>query len=408
MRLCSILTGLILSSSALMLAMFALPTSSLSAQEETAAVSESASKTESPPPESPWSISGSIGHSSSLVWTSATGLSYGSATGLSLNAIYRDGGFSGRFSAGAELLAGSRSRELWLSATVASPGFLIIPGFTAGALPEGGSPDSLVVLRLDELSIEYGSGSLRLAGGRMAVNFGQGRAFSPADIFARFDRSGLMPRRQGVDIVELSAFPLPLADIRIVAKPSSLSFGAGSYAARVYSFLLDSDASSFSAAAGASWSGAEKSWILAPEARLDLDFASIYGEAAWRIPASAEAPSADSGYAPTLPVNTMIGLDTSVAGATLIAEYGCYGMESNPHRAFASVSGRLGEFGACVASATWMPQASLFTAGLALTIQDLAGAELSAGIYATGIPGKAFPWFSGWSPALIVSLVREF
>ncbi len=402
-------TPFILALSALAFAVLA----SLSAQAETGPGAETGRE------ESPWSLSGSIGHASSLAWTAGSGLGYGSATALSVGASFRSGGFSGRFSAEADLLTGTRAREIWLAAAASVdaaasagadatgdsaylsaggilPDFLMIPGYIPGILPAGSSPDSLVVLKVDEFAIGYGGDRLRMSAGRMAVNFGQGLAFSPADIFAVFDRSGIMPRRKGVDVLEVSAFPLPLADLRFVAKPSARGLEAGSYATRSYIFLFDTVGVAF----GAAWSGTEQAWTLSPEIRIDTGFASIYGEAAWHLP-SAGSTSSQA-------VNAMAGFDTSVADTVFIAEYGYYGQETDPHRAFASISRALGDEGSLAASATWIPGSSIFTAALALTVPDVLGADLSAGLAATRIPGTEPSDLSGWKPGLTLSVLRKF
>ncbi len=249
---------------------------------------------------------GDISHRSLGAWIEAgtfgaSDLSYGSVTTLSptLRAV----GDAARAEASLEaaVLTGAAASVAWTAGA--------LPGATADLViapepdPLAPVPPALFAFRVRTLWVKYDAGVASVQAGRQVVNFGRGLAFSPADVFASVDYSGLSLTRRGVDALRVSLPAGDLATVDLVAAPTATP-DAGAYALRTRFY-----AASIDAALGAAYDGAKEAASFSADFKTDL-VVGLYGEAALDV-----ATDADPAF------RGMAGADWSAGDFLFAGEY---------------------------------------------------------------------------------------
>lgn len=248
--------------------------------------------------------------------------------------------------------------------------------FMAPAFDNGPAPDMLLILGLREISIRVSDGPIMVEAGRIPVNFGVGRAFSPADIFFRPDYSGTTPQRQPVDALRVALYPTPVSSVDFIAAP--FAAGRGKYALRGYAFLFDAFSVAATAGRAVAGNAAQAAWTTAGELKIDTNTASFYGEGTWTL---ADGERAADGV-----WSAMAGFDTGLGDAVLLAEYAYEGSLAagiERHRIFASLSAPLGDWTNAAANARWSPDSGAVSTGISFSFRDVLTSDLSVGAGAT-------------------------
>lgn len=314
-------------------------------------------------------LGGVFSRSDSATYAAAGELDSGDFSWTAASALelaLRAGGDGARAEAAfkATLLNGSAAAYFAaLPGPAVSGGVLVVPFSTA--------PASALLLELRSLQIRLDLGDTRLRAGRQVLNFGRGQAFSPADVFARRDLSGLSPARAPVDALRLSGPFGQFGGWDLVAAPRAAPVD-GTYAARAWAWAFGVDGGLL-----AGRDGERGDWLAAADFQFDLG-ATFRGEALLRY--------SDSGDAR---VSAMAGLDWSLGDLLLAAEYyrngdgiaGAVPLSGAPgaaseHFLFASLAWRAGDFATLAASALADLDEGLWAPALALTLDATQGSDL--------------------------------
>jgi len=286
----------------------------------------------------------------------------------------------------ASALAG-RSAEGALAASLVSGSQVFVTGGPSGALALG--------LRTLWARIDLGSASLQL--GRQVIRFGRGAFWSPADLFARVDLSGVTPDRLGTDALRLR---LPLAGLwglDAIAAPAR-DPATGRYATRLSGVLLGVDAGLLGG-----WDGGSGRLLAAFDCKFDLG-PSWYAEAVL----SADPATGD------LSPRAAWGLDWSTGDWVFAAEYywNGGGAAADPafpaaHQAFAAVSRSLSDFAQLACTGLWAPVDGALRGQLVLALSSSQNSDLAL---ALGLSRGAFATRSGtgWAGDLGGSLKVRF
>ncbi|MBL8967051.1 MAG: hypothetical protein JNG85_08580, partial [Spirochaetaceae bacterium] len=197
-------------------------------------------------------------------------------------------------------------------------------------------------------------GGFKATLGRQVLNFGKGRLFSPADLFAEAEYSPLAVSRRGTDALRLTAELGPLALAEAIAAPAG-DPASGRYALRAAGFVAGAADCSVIGA----WDGAEGTWIAGGDAKLDLPFAAVYGEAAAAFPLD----SGDAAY------RAAFGFDASYGDLVAAAEYRYDGAPAaeapyGAHSLYAALSLGLSEYASLSASGLWLVDRDTWSGGL--------------------------------------------
>lgn len=331
----------------------------------------------------------------------------GSATDLDLSLDLESGDARAHFDARISVLGGSRAQALWaqvaaLEASGGLPGILMAPGYQS--IPGRTPPTVLAAASVRQAYLSVSSDGMALDAGRLPVNFGVGKAFSPVDIFAGKDWSGALPARLSSDVARIAAFPSSLICAEIVAAPfgparspiaSSQAAELPVFAGRLSTYGSGAANGIFSGALVAARRGnpwtpsiTAGAWTAGAELKADLPFASVYAEAAWRLPDGSTSPAASGEW------DAMVGIDTGLdlgfgAGpgdAVILAEYAldtAPAADSSLHRAFASVSARPDDWTALGFSGLWHIDSGLFSGALRATLLDLWGTDATFSVGAS-------------------------
>lgn len=271
----------------------------------------------------------------------------------------------------ATLLNGSAARAL-LALAALSP-YPASPFASGGALvvPLTSEPDAVLLLELRSLQLRLDLGDARLRAGRQVVNFGRGQAFSPADVFARRDLSGLSPARAPADALRLSGPIGQLGGWDLVAAPRAVPED-GTYAARAWAWAFGVDGGLL-----AGRDGRRGDWLAAADFQFDLG-ATFRGEALLRYSDSGDARA-----------SAMAGLDWSLGDFIMAAEYyrngdgaagavplsGVPGADSE-HYLFATLGWQMGDFATLAASALADLDEGLWAPALSLAVDATQNADL--------------------------------
>lgn len=314
----------------------------------------------------------------------------GSSTSLDLDmsGSKEDTAFSA--SGSLSLLSGAESRALWGSMAL-DPGsaFAIIsnPVFDPGDSPPAPAPDAMFVLKLRQVSVSWNPGSLSLESGYTTANWGQGKAFSPADFFAEIDIASGQPERRSKLLFRASWFPGPLSRIDLVASPQI--HGPALAAARGYGLAGDTLALGISAGYQAPYSGEPSFALSGFEASLDLPWFSPYLEAAFRLPMDG---SLDLGE---LQATFMAGSTAKIGSLHLLGEWLWKISPAPDFSVFALATYPFDEWISLAAPLSFDPDTGALSAGLALSAAELWGLDFSIG--AQGAKDGTGRWTLGFS-----------
>jgi hypothetical protein len=337
-------------------------------------------------------LSGRLKQSASLSSPISGGLSVtgGAATSLSLGLAAKRGSASLRASIQLALLYGDDAAAQWAALTAASGAadlILMAPAFNA-SLP---APDAALLLSLNELALRWDSGAFAFTAGKTYANWGVGKAFSPADLFAEFDYSSGTPARRAKLIAGASWFPGATTRLDLVADPWAAAGAAA--ALRLYSTAFDTlawaTALGFRAAAGNS----PERLICAAEASLDLPFVSPCAEAAASL---ALDGSGDLAWI------IMAGATARLGDLALLGEYRFDPDAADRHGAFVQASLPVDEWFTLSAPLLYYPDSGTFSASLAASVSDVAGLDLGAAFSASRSPA------SNWSAKVSISALLSF
>jgi hypothetical protein len=327
-------------------------------------------------------IGGSVSHRSSAVYAPAGAaawdrladdLSMGSATTLELDLDARGDRFRAAASFEAALLGGAQASAAWAAAALAlaspssAPELLLAPR-PSSAADALSAPPVLLAARLRALYLKLDLGALALTAGRQVVNYGRGALWSPVDIFADLDLSGVSPVRRGIDAVRAMVPLGATGAFDLVAAPAEKP-AEGRYAARISGMALGAD---FGAVA--SHDGRSSSWKIGCDLKLDLVLG-FYAEALIDIPD-------ESGFAS---MRAAAGADWSWGDLVLAAEYYYHegGGSNDPlfpgqDHFYLAASYSVTDFFRLSAMGYWGPVAGADRASLSAYLDAAQGASLGA------------------------------
>ncbi|MCX7028156.1 MAG: hypothetical protein NT061_11910 [Spirochaetes bacterium] len=316
------------------------------------------------------SVSGSLDLSSGSI-------DAGTGTSLSLSFEAGDSSVETQAALSLSVLTGRQAELLWASLTThpwRMAALLLFPAFDTST----DAPDILALAALENLSLRWSGGAFGAEAGFTTVNWGVGKAFSPADFFADIDYAEGKLRRLARLLGRLSWFPTATGRIDLVIDPSGPE--GLTIASRAYG--LAGDMIACGAALGLRFpSGSGPHFLGALDCSIDLPFASPYGEFFLRL------PSDDQAY-PT--IQAMGGFSARVGDLTLMGEY-LYSPDAAPfHSLFASASLPFDEWTSLAFSLSVLPEYGSGSGGIGLEISGPAG--LSASISASGLRSAAGSW----------------
>jgi hypothetical protein len=184
---------------------------------------------------------------------------------------------------------GQRSRAEFSFDASALSGAAAAIAKSAAALPGSsslvlGSTEAAAAFRLRTLWAKLDLDWASIQVGRQVINYGRGALWSPVDLFAAVDLSGLSPDRLGVDAVRLRVPLGDLSGLDLVAAPTAAP-EKGRYATRIAGDLLGIDGGLLGA-----WDGQAGRVIAAADCKFDLG-AAFYAEALWSLDPGATDPA---------------------------------------------------------------------------------------------------------------------
>ncbi len=289
----------------------------------------------------------------------------GASTTLALSLDARHDSASLRASLHCSILYGEEPVNQWASLAAfpdAAAFVLMTPDFD----PLAAVPDSMFLLALDDLALRWDLESFAFEAGVTYVNWGLGKAFSPADFFAEFDYGSGTPARRPKFLGRATWFPASTARIDLVCDPYSSE--GPTLAARAYLTAFDSLA--FAAAAGLRDKTGSSSAIFlgAFETTFDLPFISPYGEAAVQFPV--DNPAA---VEPSL----LGGAMARAGNLSLLGEYLFSPGASPKHGIYAQATLPVDEWLSLSAPFLYYPESGTLSTGISLAASGLDGFDLS-------------------------------
>ena len=294
---------------------------------------------------------------------------FGTGTSLDFDFSGQKGPASTSVAGSLSLLSGGEAQALWGS-LVLDPGkvfgVLLAPDFDPGLA----APQSASILSLRELSISLEQGPFSFETGYTLANWGQGKAFSPADYFADIDYSSGRPERRSKVLFRASFFPGSLSRIDIVAAPEILS--PGIIAARAYGLVTDTLALGASIGYKTGVPGTSSSVLGGLELGFDLPWFSPYGEAALRLPLDGSPQFSE------IKSSFMAGAVAKLGSLTLLGEYSYEPQGSARHRIFGLASYPLDEWLSLSVPLSLYPDAGALSFGLTLAAADLWGLDIAS------------------------------
>jgi hypothetical protein len=295
--------------------------------------------------------------------------SFGTGTSLDLDFRGQKGPASISVAGSLSLLSGREAQALWGS-------FILDPGKVFGVLitpdfdPSLPAPRIAGILKLRELAIGLEQGPFSFETGYTLANWGQGKAFSPADFFADIDYSTGQPERRSKVLFRASFFPGPLSRIDIVATPEIL--GPGIVAARAYGLVADTLALGASIGYKSGFSSSSPSIMGGIELGFDLPWFSPYGEAALRLPLDGSPQFS------AIEASVMTGATAKLGSLTFLAEYSYEAQGAAKHRIFGLASYPFDEWLSLSLPLSLFPDTGGLSFGLTLAAADLWGLDIAS------------------------------
>lgn len=158
-----------------------------------------------------------------------TSIDFGGNSSASLALKMSQGAISIEGSGSGTLLSGTSAKNLLTAKVLGQNQFLkiIIPDLS----------DIVLDFRLSTFSASFASGNLKLEAGLSQINWGTGKIFSPADLFARYRRVGLSVEREADILLRAFWFSGPTSITEAVFAPylpypqekSGMAFGTRLY-----------------------------------------------------------------------------------------------------------------------------------------------------------------------------------
>jgi hypothetical protein len=298
--------------------------------------------------------------------------SFGTGTSLDLDFRGQKGSASISFAGSLSMLSGRDVQAMWGS-------FLLDPGKVFGVLitpdfdPTLASPRTAGILKLRELAIGLEQGPFSFETGYTLANWGQGKAFSPADFFADIDYSSGQPERRSRVLFRASCFPGPLSRIDIVAAPEILS--PGIVAARAYGLVAETLALGASIGYKSSFSSPSPSILGGIELGFDLPWFSPYGEAALRLPLEGSPQFSD------IEASFMAGATAKLGSLTFLGEYSYESQGAAKHRIFGLASYPFDEWLSLSLPLSLYPDTGALSLGFTLSAADLWGLDIASSAF---------------------------
>lgn len=292
-----------------------------------------------------------------------TSIDFGGSSSASLALKMTQGAFSMEGSGSGTLLYGTNAENLLAAKALGKNQFLeiIIPDLSVITLD----------LRLSTFFASFASENLKLEAGLSQINWGTGKVFSPADIFARYRRVGLSTEREA-DIL-LRAFwysgPTSIAEAVFVPylpyrhEKSGLAFGA-----RFYTALFDTIGAGLQAAWFSAHGLEPAAAVMAMEAQTDLWFFTPSLEAKLSIPF-------DAAQHPVWQM--MAGLTIPFGSVSAFAEYLYDAAGVFHHSVYASLSLKADEWITLSLPILLYPENGFFQGGVSTAGVQLLGAQMT-------------------------------
>ena len=250
----------------------------------------------------------------------------------------------------------------------------------------GVSENSSFILALDDLALSWDMGAFAFELGKTYVNWGLGKAFSPADFFTEIDFSSGSPSLRSKFLGRATWFPGNTTRIDLVGDPYA-TIGP-TLAARVYTTAFDSLAFSASAGIRDATDSSSLNLLGAIEATFDLPFLSPYGEAAVQLPVDDPAAAA---------ISLLGGAMARAGDLTLLGEYLFSPRASLRHSIFAQATLPVDEWISLSAPLLYYPEPGSLSTGISLAASGLDGFDLGITALATRAISHS------WSGKLVVS-----
>lgn len=260
-------------------------------------------------------------------------------------------------------------------------------------------PHIAVDVSADELLASWNLRGFGLDAGRSFVNWGVGTFFSPADLYAKREPTGGLPRRKPTDFARFSIYPTDTSRLEIVAAPFDEEDGL--YAARAYSALGGHAEGALSLAYRPGTTGEDKVFS-ACEFSIDSPLAAPHGEV---------FVSLDPRNLSSIEFKALAGILSRISDLTVLAEYGYDGSAASPHLSFLSLSYPIDEWLAlgAAASAT-LPEGAILLS-LTSAVSSLGGFDVSATVSGSGTaapPGHSPTPAQAWLLQVSLLVSRRF
>lgn len=292
-----------------------------------------------------------------------TSIDFGGSSSTSLALKMSQGAFSMEGSGAGTVLFGTSAKNLLAAKALGKNQFLeiIIPDL----------PDILLDFRLSAFFASFASGNVKVEAGLSQINWGTGKIFSPADIFAHYRRVGLSIEREA-DIL-LRAFwysgPTSIAEAVFVPylpypnEKSGLAFGT-----RFYTALFDTIGAGLQAAWFSAHGLEPASAAVAIEAQTDLWFFTPRVEAKLAIPFDAAQHPA---------WQMMAGLTIPFGSVSVFAEYLYDPAGAFHHSVYASLSLKADDWLMLSLPVFLYPGNGFFQGGISAAGVQLLGAQMT-------------------------------
>lgn len=306
------------------------------------------------------------------------------------------------------LLSGADSDDAWAELALAGgrTGALIAPAWQGGTA----APAALAVFKIEQAYLSLSGSGLEFAAGRVPVNFGVGKAFSPVDLFSAFDYSGALPRRLAADAFRAAYYPAPLVAIELAAAPqgraASGRLATGQSGRPLTALRMSASGQSgfagglLAARDGEPWLQASShAWLAGVEASLDLPFATLYAEATARF--------ADGAAASDARWEMMGGIDASPGEAVVLVEYlhAAGPGAAGPAGLYSRIALPLDDWSGIAASVLWGIDSGALSASVLLQFEGLLGADFA---FSTGAARSPDALGGAWSFAAGVLATLAF
>jgi hypothetical protein len=309
-------------------------------------------------------------------------VSTGGAAGLEF--LLEGFGEKSSFRAGARLslLQGNEAAALWRS--LGLPGarndyLLMTPDFDPGA---SGPPSAIMALALEELALRGYGGPFSFEAGLSQVNWGAGRAFSPADYFTDIDySSGTVSRRPAL-IVKATWYPGPVSSLELVLTPYSRLGKA--LALRGYSTIFDTATIAVSAGLKEAPGSSVGLFLGAVEFSIDLPYVSPYGEGTVTL-------DPENGWKQEY--SAMVGAETRIADLSLMGEYLFSPQGAAEHSVYAALAWKIDEWFSLAIPLLYVPSQENLSIGASLAASGSGSMQYEAGLSCEKKSGS--DWFLG-------------